>query len=333
MDTQPKGRHRGFCFTLNNWVEADWETFLSLETVTRPKITYAICGKEVGENGTPHLQGYVKFANANEGNWNRMRKWFPRARLAVARGDDFQNQKYCSEDGNFYEFGTPKGRGERSDLKKVHKAVIDGEIKNERGFFENEEVSVSYQSLQLARNCLKLYGPKRKLTKPPTVHWFFGESGSGKSLSAMRCIEQEDRPYYKCSSNGKWWDGYDGEKVVLIDDWRPDWCKYQDFLQILDLYEYKVEFKGGMRELEADTFYVTSPLDPVRCWKNEDPKQLIRRITDLRRYIGEVEFRKNQTGEEEPEEWDPLDPTYELIDPMTHYNNTYTHNTDEHTIY
>lgn len=320
---KPKGRHRGFCFTLNNYTPEDFEIFKGLENVKRPKITYAVCGKEIGEQGTPHLQGYIKFANANEGNWNTMRKWFPRARLEVARGTDIHNQTYCTEDGDFYEFGTPSTQGSRSDLKKVHKEIIDKKIKNEREFFENDDVSVSNQSLQLARSCLKLYGPKRKLEKPPTVHWYFGESGSGKSLSAMRDIEYDGRPYYKCSSNGKWWDGYDGEKVVLIDDWRPEWCKYQDFLQILDLYEYKVEVKGGMKELEADTFYITSPLDPVRCWGNEDPKQLIRRITNLRRYIGEEEFTASQANEEDPEIWNPLDPEFIQIEPMDHYRKNY----------
>ena len=50
-----KERGRRWCFTLNNWHDSDVE---SLKKMT--DIKYMIVGIEVGEKGTPHMQGYVR---------------------------------------------------------------------------------------------------------------------------------------------------------------------------------------------------------------------------------------------------------------------------------
>lgn len=50
---------RKWCFTLNNWTKKEYEAIKNTE-----KVKYMIIGKEVGKEGTPHLQGYVRFNNA-----------------------------------------------------------------------------------------------------------------------------------------------------------------------------------------------------------------------------------------------------------------------------
>ena len=47
-----------WCFTLNNWQKDEFEAFSS---IVPEFCTFAICGSEVGESGTPHLQGFVEF--------------------------------------------------------------------------------------------------------------------------------------------------------------------------------------------------------------------------------------------------------------------------------
>ena len=38
--------------------------------------------------------------------------------------------------------------------------------------------------------------------------------------------------------NYKWWEGYDGHEVVLLDDIRKDFCKFHELLTLLDIYPY-----------------------------------------------------------------------------------------------
>lgn len=103
-----------WCFTLNNYTEQEYE-FLSSNFRNESEKYFYIVGKEVGESGTPHLQGYIALRN-------KSKKFRPLPTFAVkrdegrnamhferARGNREQNYKYCSKDGNFITNITPAG--------------------------------------------------------------------------------------------------------------------------------------------------------------------------------------------------------------------------------
>lgn len=100
-----------WCFTINNPVQEDIDRLSALgDDVQGNGIEYIVYGREVGDNGTPHLQGFVIFVS---------RKRFAtvrgvighRAHLEVARGTTAQAADYCKKDGDFTEFGIqPVGR-------------------------------------------------------------------------------------------------------------------------------------------------------------------------------------------------------------------------------
>ena len=95
-----------WCFTLNNWSETEYE-FLSSKLLGLSDKYFYIVGKEVGEQGTPHLQGYIALIDAKK-------KYRPLPTFAVVRengnnamsfrranGTRRQNYMYCSKEGNF----------------------------------------------------------------------------------------------------------------------------------------------------------------------------------------------------------------------------------------
>lgn len=118
----PVVRARSYCFTLNNYTFDDLMEFL--EIVCK----YKCIGFEEGEQGTPHLQGYIQFHDAVR--FGTLKKKLTRAHLIVARGTPQQNISYCSKDGldNFYEFGEPPTTGGSIRTKSVHQ--IMGELKD-----------------------------------------------------------------------------------------------------------------------------------------------------------------------------------------------------------
>lgn len=83
-----------WCFTLNNYDETE---LVSLrQSLSQKEIRYAIFGKEVGDSGTPHLQGYLSSTKAKR--LSGVKKLVgDRAHVEVAKGDERQNRSYCSK--------------------------------------------------------------------------------------------------------------------------------------------------------------------------------------------------------------------------------------------
>jgi len=86
-------RSRKWCLTINNYEKNSVETMVeNFDTNTQ-----YIIGREIGENGTPHLQIYIEYKNAR--SFNSMKKNFPTAHIEKAKGTARQNYDYCSKEG------------------------------------------------------------------------------------------------------------------------------------------------------------------------------------------------------------------------------------------
>lgn len=118
-----RSQAKHWCFTLNNYTDADIDRIKALGN----EVDYLIAGKEVGESGTPHLQGYVSF---------RGRKRLTQVKAAlgsnphvsVCRNID-ASVEYCKKDGDFFEVGTPSaGPGGRTDLDAFKDDVKSGNL-------------------------------------------------------------------------------------------------------------------------------------------------------------------------------------------------------------
>lgn len=95
-------RSRGWALTLNNYTE-DEVTQLHMCFESDSKCEFWILGREIGEEGTPHIQGYVYWLNAR--TFNSVRETLNNERIHIekAKAGPQQNRSYCAKDGNYIE--------------------------------------------------------------------------------------------------------------------------------------------------------------------------------------------------------------------------------------
>lgn len=85
-------------------------------------------------------------------------------------------------------------------------------------------------------------------------YWIYGPSGVGKSYLVRLCFNN----LYEKPLN-IWWDGYNGEDVVLIDDYDKSGLKLSYYLKIWgDNYRFNAEVKGGTIQPKYNILIITS---------------------------------------------------------------------------
>ncbi|UHY95433.1 putative replication-association protein [Cyclovirus CN9E] len=241
-----------WCFTCNNYTEEDERAVRALTGVK-----YAVYGREEGErNKTRHLQGYVHFTSRKEFGALK-RSLGDRFHIEQARGSDAQNYKYCTKGGDYWETGRLVGQGHRSDLDGVLATIQSGATYNQIA------IAHPHQFIRYHRGIRAYFGALEQLRGRSTrtrclVLW--GDSGSGKSYTARRVARSFGSCYYK--TRGEWWDGYDGQEVVVIDDFYG-WLKYDELLRILDEYPLQVPIKGNFTNFRSLLVIITSNV----CWE------------------------------------------------------------------
>lgn len=279
-------RTRNYSFTLNNYTNEEYETLAKI------KCKYIIIGKEVGENGTPHIQGFIIFNNAKSFNATK-KQLGSRAHIEPSKGTPYSNFVYCSKDGDFVERGDrPEkvGQGNRVDLKEIKDKISQGQ--NIKKLLDDNMI-VNYQQLKYAETLKKYYEGRR--TYKPRVEWYYGETGSGKTKQAYKQFEVEDPDkVYVAMDTGRWWDGYDGQEFIIIDDMRADFMKFNQLLKLLDRYAYRVETKGSTRQFLGKHIIITSPYHPADIYpnKHEDIQQLLRRIDSIKQFSIKKDLKK-----------------------------------------
>lgn len=261
---------RNWCFTDFN-VTDERKAFYMTELSCK----YIVIGSEIcPKTKTPHLQGFVIFKGSK--SFKKAKHILPdKVNIRQAKGTPLQASVYCIKDGDYQEKGPrPKTQGSRSDIDRTKEIVQ--ETSSIRAVLDDV---FNFQCVRTAEIYLK-YKEKPRPIQPIKVIWLYGPSGVGKSKYVWDRHNIDD--VYQPISY-KWWEGYDAHSVVLIDDIRGDFCKFHELLKLLDIYPFRVESKGGSRQVQFHTLYITCPYEPSNLYHNvsEDMVQLERRITQI----------------------------------------------------
>ena len=284
---------RSVCFTLNNYTDLD------ITHIQNGSFKYIIFQKEVGLNGTPHLQGYAQQPEPTSfSKWKSLLSVSgTSAHVEAAKGSSESNIAYCTKESTrvpgevVFELGARPKQGERKDLEAICNAARDVTIPlSEIIAIDTPNFLRYYKGVQAIRAIL---APVR--TFPTEVFWFYGGTGTGKTRRASELGGSS--AYWK--QNSAWWCGYDSCSMptVIIDEYRCNFSTFAHLLQLFDRYSLQVQTKGGNVQFCARRIIVTSPKSPSETWATrtaEDLQQLLRRITVVAEFFcgGIVRYTK-----------------------------------------
>jgi hypothetical protein len=276
-------RSRNWCFTLNNPTEEDPAL---LEARVGADVSYICWGREVGENATPHLQGYTEFGRPTSLRSAKRYLDNDRMHLEARRGTQTQAVEYCQKDGAFVEFGEKKAQGRRTDLDRLAD-VVAAVRAPEHVAHELPGMYIRYHKgiaeLHRALRANPAWPGARDGSEDVVCTYVHGRTGVGKSRRVWELAGDPDDVYLKTAASGKWWDGYVGQPTVILDEFRGE-LPFGELLQIIDRYRYRVEYKGGSTMLCALRFFIISDRRPDEMYLGVTAtrrEQFMRRINDV----------------------------------------------------
>lgn len=233
-------RARNWAFTMNHPVSVvTWDPLV---------MGYLLYSEEEGQAQTRHYQGYVQFIKQTRlSSIKKMSPDWGRAHLEIARGSPQSNVDYCTKGvthvaGPFI-YGTLSVQGQRTDLDSVGQRVLTGATLSDIAETSPSMVMRYTRGLQSLEfiSTRKAANEWRNLT----VFAFIGVSGTGKTRLAYDVFGASNVYKLNTSTNNTlWFDGYNRERVLLIDDFRG-WIRSHELLVLLDGYPYRAPVKGG----------------------------------------------------------------------------------------
>lgn len=245
---------------------------------------YVVYGKEVGESGTPHLQGAISFKAAK--TLSAAIKALPGCHVEVAKSMEHA-VAYCKKDGLVTERGKPmkskkeQGEEEQDRWKDMRSAA-------EEGRFSDIPEKVQFLQPKLLTYHREKFLKSRALKDTEAQHlWYYGDSGTGKSKKA-----RTDHPEAYLKTCNKWWDGYLDHPTVIIEDFDSEHEKLCHHLKIWgDRYPFPAEMKGSIAKIRPELIIVTSNYHPRDIWtKHQDLEPIMRRFKC--EHFGQIEKKR-----------------------------------------
>lgn len=258
-------------FTLNNWTQDEYKT---ITTALHTYAKYWVIGKEVGQNGTPHLQGFAIMRLRERLTAMKRVLGTQRLHLEKARGTSLQAATYCKKDGDFIEEGelpgTPTIKNSfQEQCMRAKTAVEEGASLQdlwEHHFF------VMLRHQKQMEHYHRMWTLRTFDRKKPRVEVIWGMSGTGKTRYVMQQVKLfYENDYWVYPGKG-WFDGYTGQQVAIFDDFYGD-IDFGTFLKVLDRYRYEAPIKGGHTLWNPVRIYITSNVSPAEWYEKANLKQ------------------------------------------------------------
>lgn len=269
-------------------------------------IRYIICGNELGSlhktlgyNMYKHLQVYIQLYR--NFTFNQLKCMFRIENIHIEIQQAFNNEdarNYCKKESEFIEFGLfCKGRGFRKNYEEIKILLDKGEdhhtIASNPKYFGcyMRYNSWFYKYRQMKEN--KRYCNLRKKLNITVI---FGEEGSGKTESIYREYGGENIFKYKHGDDNKNWNGYEAQKILIIDEFRGQ-IKFTELNEILDNKPYICRMLCNYEYAKWEKVYIISNKKPENWYTfyDDDEKHIKKSLYSRLDKIYEVNIGNTRT--------------------------------------
>jgi len=326
IEHQPKRqKERGalatrYCVTWNN-PTITGEAFAAF-LANKVDVKLAVFQEEKGENEVTHFQGYIELNKRMFTTGVHAMLAPYKMHLEHAKGTKIQNHVYCTKegrtDGPWYvkssegDYKRKSGnQGKRTDMDNF--AVL---IQTEGGITDAVVEQMPGHVMAYSKHAKAMLADMKlaEVKKKELAYWqeqyakrqrgediegqqqrklvlYFGPTAVGKTTEVkMKVMGELQSPLFEKAAGTKWWDGYNNENHVLVDEYKGGQT-IDEFKALTNIGEVAIEMKGSSGVLIAESMYFTSNCHPSRWWKRNadqyenwsspDYKAVVRRFAEV----------------------------------------------------
>jgi len=282
-----------WCITYNN-PTIPFSEWCDLFTTTG-EWKFFVGQEEIGAQGTPHFQCYGELVRKRRTQQVHALLSPHKVALLYAKGNRASNVAYCSKEdtrsGEMYQWfdeELTKGRGGIKEIdlvaQKVLKTGVTAELIEEHtAIFIRHGKQIKQMAhdhkLMNAKANKKAYWKEqyRRSVAGQTIegqqqrecYLFFGPTGCGKTTKVELIANGElDLNMYKKDGRTKWFDGYDNEEAIFIDEFNGTALPIETINDLTNKDDtFQAEIKGGAATVVATHLFFASNRHPSDWWK------------------------------------------------------------------
>lgn len=311
--------------TINNPIEKGFSHDVIKEILSDNYFDYwCMCDEKGSKTETFHTHLFLY--KKSQVRFNKIKKLFPPAHIDFCNGSPLQNRNYLlkgdkwensqkaltSVDGSFEESGVcpEDSKGKRNDLIYLYQYIKDG-----LSDYEILEIDPRYMKhlelIQRTRQTV-LFEKYKKECRNIYVEYCFGVTGAGKSKSVLDKYGFEN--VYRITDYKNPFDNYNGQDVIVFEEFYSNRWKISDILNYLDIYPLQLPCRYMNKQACYTKVIINSNISLKDQYKDiqekhiETWKAFLRRINICKIYSSHGVYKELSIEEFlKDSEWESMD--------------------------